>query len=309
MSGAVVGLVLAAGLGACGGSDDDGSDVHTGDAEPGEAGAMGDIAMPFGLDEIEGAEPIGRPAVFDHVAVLDQEEPIMARSVKAAYRVTDDDPPAVVRTLLDQLDGLALDEASMFGSAGTATDPWIEASARQTTGTGEGYGDLVSMELWATDEAPILLVEVTRQTDDAAPPRTPTVEDDSTDAPPDPATGVESTARTTGEVLFTEQGTDIHLPEGTRALMPSLPIFCGTGGSSSVLAAEDGEAAVRALLDEASASSEHGETDGPATTTTDGVEVTQADFVIPAGGWGFDAVAVHGPDDPYATLYVTSCAD
>jgi hypothetical protein len=31
--------------------------------------------------------------------------------------------------------------------------------------------------------------------------------------------------------------------------------------------------------------------------------------VISAGGWGFDVVAVRAPQDPYATLYVTSAAD
>jgi hypothetical protein len=40
-----------------------------------------------------------------------------------------------------------------------------------------------------------------------------------------------------------------------------------------------------------------------------GTQIVEAGFVISAGGWGFDVVAVRASQDPYATLYVTSAAD
>jgi hypothetical protein len=83
-------------------------------------------------------------------------------------------------------------------------------------------------------------------------------------------------------------------------------LFPGIGNSLSLVAAEDGEAAVRALLDEATVANRHGEATGPTVTTTDGTEVATAQFRIPAGGWGFHVVAVQAPDDPFATLYVAS---
>lgn len=38
----------------------------------------------------------------------------------------------------------------------------------------------------------------------------------------------------------------------------------------------------------------------------DGVEVIRRSFNIPAGGWSFEMVAVRQPDEPFATIYVTS---
>lgn len=91
--------------------------------------------------------------------------------------------------------------------------------------------------------------------------------------------------------------------------MPTLPTFGGTGGSTSVIAAEDADAAVQALLDEAQTVGQDGEVTGPEVTERDGARIISASFVICCGGWDFDVVAVRGPSDPYATLYVTSAAD
>lgn len=91
--------------------------------------------------------------------------------------------------------------------------------------------------------------------------------------------------------------------------MPTIPTFGGTGGSTSVLAAEDGEAAVQAMLDEAMAISDHGEVTGPAVAEVEGTRVVYASFVITAGGWEFDVVTARGLDDTYATVYVVSGAD
>jgi hypothetical protein len=78
---------------------------------------------------------------------------------------------------------------------------------------------------------------------------------------------------------------------------------------SSVIAAEDADAAVQALLVEAQAVGEDGAVTGPEVTERDGARIVTASFVITAGGWEFDVVAVQAPGDPYATLYVTSSAD
>ncbi|HEX5947410.1 MAG TPA: hypothetical protein VFY82_14085 [Acidimicrobiales bacterium] len=306
---AVLGVVVAsAGVVACG--DDDGDVAATG-AEP---VLTTSIDVPFGLDQIAGIEPVGRPAVFDHEYGSNAAEPIMARSVRAAYRVTADDPPAVVRDVLAGLDGLSLDDGSIRGiddpacrDCSGAPGLWIEASGRQDEDA--GLGDRVDVQLWVADDGPVLLVDATRIVDSAAPPRTPTIEEEGAVDGSDSPSPVEASGGSAGDVLFSEQGDAIHLPEGTRALLPTFPTWCGTGGSTSVIAAEDGAAAVQAMLDEARTRSEWGEIEGPDVTTTDGVEVTRADFVISAGGWEFNLLAVRGPDDPYATVYVTSCAD
>jgi hypothetical protein len=151
-----------------------------------------------------------------------------------------------------------------------------------------------------------MLVSLDRAGDD--PPRAPEVRDDA-GATPAPGSVVDESERTAGHQLFSEQGDVVHLPEGTRALMPTIPTFGGTGGSTSVLAAEDGEAAVRAMLDEAMAVSDHGEVTGPVIAEVEGTRVVYASFVITAGGWGFDVVTAQGLDDTYATVYVVSGAD
>jgi hypothetical protein len=304
--------VAAAGLVACGDSGDSGGDTTEAAGEPTIAASF---EVPFGLDELEGVEPIGRPAVVDRVYGTYEDQPVMALSVRAAYRVTADDPPAVVRDALGGLDGLTLDEASIRGigdpSCPDCVGPggiWITGSASQEST--EGFGDHAELQLWATDDGPVLLVALTRIVDNPEPPRIPTIDEDTgTGADADAPSPADSPARSAGDVLFTEQGDDIHVPAGTRTLVPTLPESCGTGGSTSVVAADDGEAAVQAMVDEARGHDEYGEVDGPDVTTIDGIDVIEASFVIPAGGWGFDVLAVRGPDDPYATVYVSSCAD
>ncbi len=92
--------------------------------------------------------------------------------------------------------------------------------------------------------------------------------------------------------------------------MATLPISGGTGGSYSVFAAEDGPAAVQALLDEAVATRQHGDVEEPKTLeSSEGLEVVTGSFNISAGGWGFNVTSVRGPDDRVATVYVRSSAD
>ena len=272
-----------------------------------EGAVEGPFELPFGLEPIDGTEPVGRPAIYDHVPFTFDGNPVEARSFEAAYRVTSDDPLGVLRAWVAQLgNGLALDEASIH-SAGEDHSPWMEAWASQEYRPDRPGGDYASLQLWVTGADPILLVSMSRTSDE--PPRAPTVEADDAGDPPPPASVVDDTPRAEGDVLFTEQGDEVHLPEGTRSLMPTIPTFGGTGGSTSVLAATDGEAAVQALLDEAAAYDDHAEVTGPETSTFEGNEVVTGNFVITAGGWSFDVVSIRAPDDPHATVYVTSAAD
>ncbi len=207
-----------------------------------------------------------------------------------------------------------------IGGRGIRTAAAVALLAVAVTACGDGDGtdraaagepiaeesDRVDVQLWATDGDPVLLVSLDRGL--AVAPRNPTVVDDAGE-PPEPPSDVDGRRRTAGDRLFEEQGTEMHLPDATWSLMPTLPTFGGTGGSTSVIAAEDADAAVRALLDEAQASSDYGEVTEPEATDADGMRVIQAAFVISAGGWGFHVVAVEAPGDPYATLYITSAAD
>jgi hypothetical protein len=266
--------------------------------------------LPFGLVQPAGTVPLGRPAVFDHDVYYYNGVPVRGTSLRAAYQVTDPDPLGVVRTWVQHLDGLTLDQVSVHTAAQSGAgpidyQPWIQAGGSSDSLDDAGF-DSVDVQLWVTGTYPILLVSVTRSSDH--PPRVPTVSDNA-GQPPAPRSVVDDRQRAAGDKLFAEQGDEVHLPTGTWSLMPTLPTFGGTGGSTSVLAAEDAEAAVRALLDEAKSLDDFGEATEPMITERDGTRIIKASFVISAGGWSFDVVAVRAPQDPYATLYVTSAAD
>lgn len=76
-----------------------------------------------------------------------------------------------------------------------------------------------------------------------------------------------------------------------------------------MLAAEDGEAAVRAMVDEGLAHDSDGRASGLEVTQADGTEIVRGGYVRDAGGWSFNAPSVQAPSDPHATVYVSSCAD
>jgi hypothetical protein len=287
----VVGMI-AAGATTVGCGDDGGT----------ATGAVGSTELPFGLEPVHGTEPIGRPAVFDDTPYTYNGRPVRSQALRAAYRVTAADPLEAVRSWAEQLDGgLTLRAVHIDANqADEAPGPWVEVSA-------DAEDDWVDLELWATDDGPIILVSLDRISDE--PPLASTVVDEAGSPPAPEPTDLAPAGRTAGDELFTEQGNTIHLPEGTTALTPTIPTMAGTGGSTSVLAAEDGEAAVQAMLAEALELDADGRVDGPEVSESDGAEVMAAGYVRDAGGWGFDIVSVQGPDDPTATLYITSAAD
>ena len=251
--------------------------------------------LPFGLEQVEGTTPVGRPAVF-HAYFYDGTELPAVTMLRAAYWVTDDDPRAAFDAWVAQLDRLAVGEVHVTDATG---GPGLWRNA-----TGLAGADFVQIDLWSTTTDPILLVYVHRS--DAAPRAPAITANGGTPEPPEP---VEATPdRGEGDELFTEQDDVIHIPPGVR-MLATIPTQAGTGGSTSVLAAEDGEAAVAAMLDEAVSQSRFRDAVGPMVSERDGTRVVYASFSIPAGGWSFTAVAVEAPDDEHATVYVTSAAD
>jgi hypothetical protein len=309
LAGTLVSLVCPVGAVACGSEDVDGPSA-TGDGSVTTTVPLiaESFDLPFGLVDSDGTVPIGRPAVFEQDLYSYNGVPVRSSSLRAAYRVTDPDPVGLVRAWVERLGGLTLNEVSVraatdSGAGPIEQQPWIQAEGSGGEG---GAQDFVGLQLWVTGELPILLVSVDRASD--LPPREPRITDEA-GQPAAPRSIVDDLERTAGDELFEEQGDVIHLPSGTSSLMPTLPTFGGTGGSTTVIAAEDADAAVRAMLDEAQGLNEYGEVTEPKVTETNGTEIIQAGFVITAGGWGFDIVAVHAPQDSYATLYVTSTAD
>jgi hypothetical protein len=264
-----------------------------------------DFALPFELEQVAGTVPVGRPAVWEDVLYEYAGEPIRGTTLVAAYRVTGESPVAVIRLWAAQLDSLDLERVTI--RSGENSGAWVQAFGHSTLEfqPDQSKLDSADLQLWTTRSQPILLISITRASDDQ---RSPEVVDDAGD-PPEPAPVVADDERGPGDELFTEKGHVMHLPPGTRTLMPTLPVTSGTGGSASVLAADDGPAAVQALLDEAVRIGRHDGASEVIIDEIDEVEIAHARFVIPAGGWSFYAVSVRGPDDPHATLYVYSSAD
>lgn len=275
-----------------------------GDESGRSSSSVDSAVLPFGLEIVAGTELIGRPAVYDEPAFFYNGEPVPARKLQAAFWVTADDPVAVMRAWVGQLDRLALDQVTVQRGY-DAPAQWMKVTGMTTFVPDHPSGDWADLQLWATSRHPVLLVSINKIRGEA---HAPAVNDDAGD-PPEPSVEIEELERHDGDPLFTEQGDTVHVPDGSEALMPTLPTFGGTGGSTSVLAATDADDAVGALLDEAQALSEFGEVTGPTQSEVDGVRVVIGSFVIPAGGWGFTVVAVRAPSDSAATVYVTSSAD
>lgn len=295
-----VALLVAVALAGCG---SDPAPVRT------EQAGRGDVEshpLPFGIERVNGTEPVGRPLVFDDVFLVYDGVPVPARALRAAYRVRGD-PEDVLRAWAEQLASVGVGNVRV--RTGDSDPPehsaWAEISAWEGSTSGPGPG-WASVELWATSEDPILLVSIDRHhgieavasevVDPGGSLGSPRVRVDA--RPPAP-----------GEPLFDEQGDVVHVPEGARALMPMLPTIRGTGGSISMLAATDEAAVIQRMLDEAVAQNEYHEV-GPIEVEEQGdLIVTKGRFVVPAGGWDLQIVAVRAPGEPDAVLWVQSAAD
>lgn len=264
--------------------------------------------LPFGLEQVDGTEAIGRPMVFDHVTLIWNGQPIRSRALRAAYRVTGD-PTDVLQAWAGQLVPLELGDVLLHSSALELEHvPWAEIGTHAEADPDAPGPGWAGVELWDTHHEPILIVSIDRHhgSDGVAseplagqgrivpPTRSPQV----SVQPPGP-----------GEELFSEQGEVVRVPEGARALMPMIPTTAGTGGSTSLLASGDELGVIQAMLDEAGSQDGHGEVVGPELQDQDGARVVIASYGVPAGGWGFHVVAVRDPGDAEAMLWVTSYAD
>lgn len=297
----VVAAVLAVGVVSCTDETSDDSATPRPSSKVPSDEPIVPAPLPFGLQEVAGTTPVGRPLLFDHVSHYYNDEPVTARSFSAAFTVMADEPEDVFGRWTAQLGALEVDAVTVWRGDGallTATGHTMDRPD----------GDWFQVELWTTGAEPILLVNVERY--GGSVPGDPVVTDSSAEPGSSPSITVDDVAKGPGDILFVEQRDAILVPEGARTLLPVMPTAQGTGGSMSVLAAVDGPAAVRDLLDQARVyGADSGEVTEPVETEVDGTHVIDAAFAIHAGGWGFDVTSVQAPDDPYATVYVRSWAD
>ncbi len=275
-----------------------------GGSTPERSAQAASYELPFGLHEVEGTSSVGRPAAYEDVLFFFKDQPVEGTRLRAAYLVSGSDPIAVFQQWVDQLALLPLDDVAVSpGQA--ATGQWLTAFGTTTYRPDKPSGASAELQLWATAAGPVLLVDISVVPGaDPARPSVPTVPNALR-----PTTDVDSDPARAGEVLFAEKRQPVHLPDGTRGLLGTIPTPAGTGGSFTVVATKDAEKAVRALLDEAKTYAAAPDVRGPTSTVQDGVRVVRADFDIPGGGWGFDVVSVQADDDAEATLFVSSDAD
>jgi hypothetical protein len=265
------------------------------------------VPLPLGLVQVPGTTAIGRPAVRHTTLLLYGGTPVQGVRLRAAFRLEEADASRVVQAWAEQLAALDIVPNIDVNYGGGDDGIWVSVMGLAGGGPTHAY---VNAELWTTDDGLILLVEVVRA--DGVPTTDGTPSPIAGALPPgEPAPEPPDDHMPSGDVLFVEQKAEMHLPDGARRLTPTLPVFGGTGGSYTVLAADDPRAALQELLDEAVETGEgQGDTEGIVESESEGgVRVLHADFNIPAGGWGFEATAAQGPDDATATIYVRSFAD
>lgn len=246
---------------------------------------------------------IGRPAVFDQAPYTRGGEKVTIRSLRAAYRVTADNPGEAFLGWVQQMDRLAIAEMTVRAGS-TAEEPWLEATSENPFTEKGPPPDLATLRLWETEGDPILFVEIDRAGADD-PGRVRITGDRGRLIAPPPAGG--DSEREAGDALFGEGDDEVGLPDGSRTDLPTLPL-AGGRGSFSVFFADDAAAAVKQMLDEAEALAEDATVTEPEESTVEEVDVVTAGFSSPGEGWGFDIVAVRGEDDDEATVYVTSYA-
>lgn len=257
-----------------------------------------EVSLPFGLQQIDGTEAIGTPAVIEEESYEYQGKQIRIRSVRAAFRVTSDDPGDVFRRWVEQLDVLAITQVDV--TAGRAAgEPWLSGLGFAPFEEDGPPPDSATLKLWATDDDPLLFVEVTHagREDDSdlriggARGRLP--------SPPP----LKANKPSEGEALFQFGDDDLRVPDGASGLTPLLPD--ATGGGVVVLAADDMDAAVEALLEEAQKNEPDGELSPAVEDQADGVRTVSADYLVLGDRDALRIVGVESADDGEATLYVS----
>jgi hypothetical protein len=276
-------------------------------------------ALPFGIRTPAGSQLLAVPLVAEQVMYFYAGQPVHGTRVQAALRVTAEDPLSVFDAWIHELGRLGLGPLDL--SQGHDAPPgaeygicrhdhpaslWCEASFG-LSGTGAQPKDRATVQLWATDREPIVLVDLARfeggrQAGEVI------GEFARTEAPKQ---RVKWRDRGPGDRLFEEQGAEIDLPRGTRSRVPMLPVDGGTGGSFSILTTADPASTLEDLRRQAIASTEGGgyESEPVKASKTGDAEIWDVGFVIPAGGWMFSATAIRPAGSEEATVYVGSGAD
>lgn len=256
--------------------------------------------LPFALHQAPGTMAIGRPAIFNQPGEPGSGVP-KAKSLTAVYVVTAEDPLEPLRDWAAQAADLRPGELDFIAGAGTAVEPWAALRGSPIPTDGTLAGDSVDIFLWRTTKQPLLVVNVTRFTDerpDLPPGRKVVIPAALPSASGPPLRWRE---RAAGDVLFTRQDETMRLPSGATSTAPS-------AGGISVLRATDPKGVVERLLSDAKASQARGasvEVDGPVVATDDALTTRTARFYVGGGGWGFSVVAIKAAQDDVATIVVT----
>lgn len=305
----VIAVVAFATLAACGSPEDGADDADVPDDQSAASASTFELAL--GLEQVEGTDAVAAPVVAEQTTLLYKGEPVRSLSVRAAYWVTGD-PGPVLAGWAEQLGDLGLGEVRFGQTEGQQQPqyPWAEVGAQHFTMDGPGPGS-ARVQLWSTTADPLLLVSVDRHLGQDPVPGP--VADVPTLAP-EPA-GIPADVVQPGGVLFTEQGTAIHLPDEARAVTPTVPTMAGTGGNTVVLVTEDPEATAAAMvqegfdINEAAPQHEPGTILGPEVAELDGATTVTAGFNSGSGGWTMGAVASKDADAELGTVWVSTGAD
>ena len=240
--------------------------------------------LPYGLEQVEGTVAVGRP-------VLSEEDV----ALRAVYRVTAEDPIEVFQAWLDQI--------ARVTAFPIQPPPWTCERFAATPARWCAVSHGGELELWMTDDGPLLLVDLNAPPDEPAPGP---VEVGAFEPGAPPSEQLPWVLPTAGEPFIQEQGSVLRLPPGTVGLVPTVPRNHGAGNTYALFAASDAEAALADLARQARGFDGGPEVTGPERSVVDGVTYDRATFYVPAGGPLFEVTSIRAADDPVATVYVES---
>ena len=247
--------------------------------------------LPYGLEQVQGTEVLGRPLVLDE-AIVEADPEV---GVRAVYRITEGDPIEVFRAWLD--------EFARLSALPVQPPPWtcerFAATPARWCAVSHG-GDL---ELWMTEDGPLLLVDLNTPPDE---PVSDPVAVGAFEPGAPPSERLPWSPPKEGEPFIEEQGSVLRLPPGTTGLMPTVPRNRGAGSTYALFAASDPQAALEDLARQARRFGGEPEVTGPERSVVDGVTYDRATFYVPAGGPIFEVISIRAAGDPVATVYVES---
>lgn len=292
-----------------------GDPVDTGGPAPTVEEESAAFDLPFGLLQVDGTEAASAPVVVETTTGTYDGKPVDSTSLNVAYWVTGD-PEQVLREWADQLAELDLGEVSWTTPDMHESDaplPWVALAAYSYHPDGPGPGS-ASVELWNTEDEPLLLVGVGVNSDVEPTEPVPTTGPNAPERIPTAPAPITATPAAAGGVLFSE-GADIMVPEGATAVTPTVPTQGGTGGNTVVVEAADIEAVARWIVEEGNRINESaeqhepGQIIGPAVGNTNGAETVTASFNSGSGGWTVNIVGSKAAGAEVGTLWIETSAD